>query len=160
MPHGADVFCALGTTIRKAGSKPAFRRVDYEYPKVLAERAIACGAEQFVLVSSAGADARSPGFYLRVKGDTERAAAALPFHAVHIFRPSLLLGEREESRPAERLGAAVGPWLNFLLRGRWQKYRAIPAEAVGRAMAAAAFRSERGICVYEYEMILWLSGRQ
>jgi uncharacterized protein YbjT (DUF2867 family) len=159
MPRGADVFCALGTTIRKAGSQAAFRRVDYEYAKALAELAIACGAEQFVLVSSVGAEACSRNFYLRVKGETERAVSALPFRAVHILRPSLLIGEREESRPAERVGIALAPRLNFLLRGPWQKYRPIEAERVGCAMAAAALRSERGVCVYEYQMILWLSNR-
>ena len=159
IPRGAAVFCALGATLAKAGSKAAFRLVDYEYPKALAERAIACGAEQFILVSSAAADARSPLFYLRVKGETERAIGAMPFRAVHIFRPSLLLGQRQENRPAERLGAALAPRINALLRGRWQKYRAVPAETVGSAMAAAALRSERGVCVYDYEMILWLSKR-
>ena len=94
-----------------------------------------------------------------MKGETERALSALPFRAVHILRPSLLLGAREESRPAERIGAMLAPRLSFLLRGRWRKYRAIEAEAVGRAMAAAALRTERGISVYDYEMILWLSRR-
>ena len=157
IPAGADVFCALGTTLRKAGSKAAFRKVDLEYPKALAERAIACGAQQFLLVSSVGADARSRNFYLHVKGETERTIGAMPFRAVHIFRPGFLLGSRGEDRPGERIAAALLPRLEFLLRGNWQKYRAIPAEIVGRAMPAAAMRSERGICVYEYEMIYWLS---
>jgi uncharacterized protein YbjT (DUF2867 family) len=106
-----------------------------------------------------GADARSRNFYLHVKGETEEAVSALPFRAVHIFRPSLLLGEREEARPAERAGAAAAPWLNLLLRGGLKKYRAISAETVARAMAAAPLRSERGVCVYDYQMILWLSQR-
>jgi hypothetical protein len=78
---------------------------------------------------------------------------------VHIFRPSLLLGEREENRRGERLGAAVAPWLNALLTGGLKKYRAIPAETVGRAMAAATLRSVRGVCVYDYETIVRL-GRE
>jgi uncharacterized protein YbjT (DUF2867 family) len=78
IPHAAHVYCALGTTIKKAGSEAAFRKVDFEYPRMLAERASEAGGTRFVLVSSAGADARSSNFYLRVKvfGDEDRGAVA------------------------------------------------------------------------------------
>jgi uncharacterized protein YbjT (DUF2867 family) len=158
-PAEADIFCALGTTMRKAGSKAAFRQVDFERPKRLAERGAVCGAAQFVLVSSVGADTRSRNFYLRVKGETEREVAALPFRAVHIFRPSFLTGPRVENRPGEKLAMAVAKKLGFLLRGGLEKYRAIPAETVGRAMVAAALRDERGVCIYDYGIIVWLSRR-
>src|SRR5438477_2183148 len=74
-----DVFCAMGSTIRRAGSQHAFLRVDFEYPRTIAERSAAAGARQFLLVSSAGADPKSSNFYLRVKAELEKAVTALPF---------------------------------------------------------------------------------
>ena len=90
----ADVFCALGTTMRRAGSQPAFLKVDFEYPRIIAARSAAAGARRFLLVSSVGADSRSNNFYLRVKAELEKAVNALPFESTHIFRPSFLVGER------------------------------------------------------------------
>src|ERR1700746_1610257 len=90
LPRVHDVFCALGTTIRKAGSQPAFRHIDYELPMAMANHALKFGAEQFVLVSSGGADSQSKNFYLRTKGELEDALKPLPFKAVHLLRPSLL----------------------------------------------------------------------
>src|SRR5262249_62336295 len=99
--HGAqDVFCALGTTIRKAGSEAAFRKVDLEMPLRAAQEALKAGAEQFVVVSSVGADPNSKNFYLRTKGELEAELAKLPFGAIHILRPSLLIGRRQEFRLA------------------------------------------------------------
>src|SRR5258708_35664086 len=100
----ADVFCALGTTIRRAGSQHAFLKVDFEYARNVAARSSAAGAKQFVLVSSVGADPKSGNFYLRVKAELEKAIGALPFESVHFFRPSFLIGRRAD----QRLGAAVG----------------------------------------------------
>src|SRR5947209_8187192 len=99
LPRIHDVFCALGTTIRKAGSQEAFRRVDLEFPVSAARLGLKCGAKQFVLVSSVGARPQFGNFYLRTKGEVEQAITALPFASVHTFRPSLLLGERKESCP-------------------------------------------------------------
>lgn len=152
--RGADVFCALGTTIRKAGSQPAFRKVDFEYVVALARRAAECGARQFLVVSSVGADASSSNFYLRTKGEMEQAVSALPFEAVHIFRPSLLLGEREESRPAEKFAMIGFRVAGFLFAGPLRKYRAISAETVAAAMVHAASSSARGVHVHEYDSIL------
>jgi len=156
---GAEVvFCALGTTMAKAASKEAFRRVDYGYVKTLAEASLAVGARQFVLVSSTGANPASVNFYARVKGDAEDAVAKLPFQAVHILRPSLLLGERTESRPLEAMGRAVMPLFNPLLLGSARKYRAIKAETVGRAMVSIATRTGRGVQIYYYDQIRGLAG--
>ena len=104
-----DAFCALGTTIKTAGSRAAFRRVDFGYVVAFARAARAVGARRFMLVSAIGASARSRIFYLRVKGETEEAVAALGYPALHIFRPGLLLGQRAESRPREALGMAGTP---------------------------------------------------
>ena len=99
-----DVFCCLGTTIAKAGSQEAFRRVDLSYVVEAASLASEAGAEQFLVVSAVGADPDSRVFYNRVKGEMEAGVKRLPFRAVWILRPSLLLGEREEFRLGEKVG--------------------------------------------------------
>jgi uncharacterized protein YbjT (DUF2867 family) len=153
VPANSDVFCALGTTIRKAGSQEHFRRVDLDYPVALAKRAAACRARQFLVMSSAGADASSTNFYLRTKGEMEQSIIGLPFYAVHVFRPSLLLGKRAEFRPGERVGAALSPAMSVLLVGSLRRYRPISAEQVARAMCAAAWAGAEGPQVYEYDGI-------
>lgn len=88
-----DVFCCLGTTIKVAKTKEAFRKVDYEYPVEAAKLAKENGAEKFLIVSSMGADPKSLFFYSRVKGDVEVALKSLDLPSLHIFRPSLLFRE-------------------------------------------------------------------
>src|SRR5215472_17379832 len=149
---GADeVFCALGTTIRKAGSQQGFRHVDVDYPLTAARLNRQAGAKQFLLVSSVGADAGTKNFYLRTKGELEGAIGKLGFNALHIFRPSLLLGKREEFRLGERIAMATLPLLNFVMVGRTRRYRAISAAVVGKAMVASAQQERCGTFVYEYE---------
>ena len=152
-----DVFCALGTTLRKAGSQEAFRKVDLELPLRAAREAAKAGVEQFVLVSSVGADAASKNFYLRTKGELEAELAKLPFRAVHILRPSLLIGKRPEFRFGERLAITIAPALDILTLGKLRKYHSIHAEAVGRAMVDAAKRGSAGTRAYEYDAIVTLA---
>ena len=148
-----DVFCALGTTIRKAGSQAAFRHVDLELPLRAATEAVKAGAEQFVVVSSVGADPASKNFYLRTKGEMERELAKLPFKAIHILRPSLLIGKRAEFRLGEAIAMALAPALDLLTLGALRKYHSIRAETVGRAMVAAAKQGASGASVGEYDEI-------
>jgi uncharacterized protein YbjT (DUF2867 family) len=152
-----DVFCALGTTIRKAGSQETFRRVDLEYPLSAAKLSRQAGAKQFVLVSSVGADAASKNFYLRTKGELEQVIGKLGFNALHIFRPSLLLGKREEFRLGERVAMAVMPLLNFAMVSGLRRYRAISAASIGKAMVAAAQSEASGTMVHEYDEITRLA---
>jgi uncharacterized protein YbjT (DUF2867 family) len=156
------VFSCLGTTMAKAGSKEAFRRVDYDYPLALGRAARAAGARKFLLVSALGADPKSSIFYNRVKGEIERALAELKFPELHVFRPSLLLGVREERRPAERLAMALAKPVGSLLIGRLKKYRAIDGAAVARAMAAVALdvRARPGATVYESDRIASLAAAE
>lgn len=154
---GDEIFCALGTTITKAGSQEAFRRVDMEYPLAAAGLAHQAGAKQFVLVSSVGADAASTNFYLRTKGELEQEIGKLGFRAVHIFRPSLLLGKRPEFRLGERVIASVAPLLNLAMFGGLRRYRAIPAATVGKAMVAASRQGKNGTLIYEYDQIIGLA---
>jgi uncharacterized protein YbjT (DUF2867 family) len=93
-----DIFCCLGTTMKKAGSKAAFEKVDYEYPLKLAQIALKNGATQYAIVTAMGADSKSMIYYNRVKGDIEKALIDLHFPNLMIFRPSMLLGDRKEHR--------------------------------------------------------------
>ena len=152
-PVAADaVFCCLGTTIGKAGSREAFRAVDHDAVLALGHYGRRCGARQFLLVSSVAAEAGSRNFYLRVKAETERDLAGLGFEALHIFRPSFLLGERAERRWAEWAGVAVARALGWALAGPLSLYRGIEAQTVARAMVAAASGLDglRGVRIYHY----------
>lgn len=143
-----DVFCCLGTTIRAAGSQAAFERVDYHMVVDLARVAQHAGAKRLFVVSAVGASERAAAFYSRVKGRMERTVRALPFEAVHIVRPSLLLGDRDERRPAEKLGQAFAPLLSPLLRGPLAKYRAVPAADVADALVTLARGDATGAHVH------------
>jgi uncharacterized protein YbjT (DUF2867 family) len=153
-----DAFCCLGTTIRDAGSQAAFRAVDHDLVLEFSQLALSSGAERLVVVSSVGANPASKNFYLRVKGEMEKALEALRFRALDIMQPSLLLGSRRELRPLE-LGAQVGMWLlNPLLLGNSARYRAIPAATVAGAMSGAAASGRRGVYRYGYDAIVSLAG--
>ncbi len=132
-----DVFCCLGTTIAKAGSQAAFRKVDHEHVVALAKHARQAGAQRFLMVSALGASPRSRIFYNRVKGETERDVAAAGIDA-WFFRPSLLDGPRQEVRSGERIGLVLMRLIGPLLRGPLAKYRAIHADTVAAAMVAVA----------------------
>jgi uncharacterized protein YbjT (DUF2867 family) len=137
-----QVFCALGTTMREAGSREAFRRVDYDYVVALARACMAGGTRHFLLVSSFGASSASRVFYNRVKGEVEEAVAELGFRSVTIARPSLLLGPR----PERRLGEQIGKVLGVFAPARW---RPVHAERVARALVNAARRDEPGVRILE-----------
>lgn len=144
-----DAFCALGTTIRHAGSREAFRAVDQVAVLALAWVAKRGGAKRFFLVSAMGADAGSRVFYNRVKGEVEQALNVMEFPTLAIFRPSLLLGPRREKRFGERVAAAALWVLEPLMLGDLRKYRAIQASVVARAMVRCACgRDGQGVLVF------------
>jgi uncharacterized protein YbjT (DUF2867 family) len=136
------VFCALGTTIRKAGSQAKFRQVDFEYPRHLAELALRNGARHFSLVSALGASSKSGVFYSRVKGELEDALRAMNWPSLCILRPSVIAGDRQESRPLERLS-------ELLLRFGPATYRPVVAGRIAAAMVATAQREPRGVTILE-----------
>jgi len=136
-----DVFCCLGTTIKKAGSESAFRKVDLEYPLQVAKEARTQGASHFLVVSAIGADPQSFFFYNRVKGELERALERLSFPYLSIFRPSLLLGERDEARTLESLSGHLLGWASPLMKGPFNRIKPIAAEKVAQAMLAEATKA-------------------
>jgi uncharacterized protein YbjT (DUF2867 family) len=145
-----DAFCCLGTTQRQAGSPEAFRAVDYELVLQVARAALVAGAERFVLVSAVGASESSRNFYLRVKGETERALAALAFRALDFMQPSMLFGTRRDLRPLEMLAQGLLWTLNPLLLGGAARFRGIAADTVAAAMLGAARSGRRGVNRYTY----------
>jgi uncharacterized protein YbjT (DUF2867 family) len=156
----ADVFCTLGTTIKKAGSREAFRKVDYDYPLALGRMAKAQGAKQFLIITAIGAKISSPAFYSRVKGEIEEALSALKLPVLQIFRPSLLLGQREEFRRGEHFASVVFKVISPIFTGPLKKYRAIQGREVAKGMLAAAQREISGVCIYESNEIERLSNNE
>lgn len=153
------VFCCLGTTIKKAGSQEQFERVDLEYPLAAAAIAKACGVKQFLAVTSIGANAKSRSFYTRTKGRVEEGLIAVGFHGLHLFRPSQLLGDRDEFRLGERMASVVMKGLDFAMVGKAAKYRAIPGAKVARAMMNIALADTGGVHIYTNDVIHVIGGR-
>jgi uncharacterized protein YbjT (DUF2867 family) len=136
------VFCALGTTIRKAGSQAKFHEVDCEYPLKLARLARKEGAGHFSIVSALGASRTSPFFYSRVKGEVEEGLRAMGWPSLAIFRPSVIAGERGESRPLEKLSSR-------LLRLAPATWRPVEASDIAAAMVAVAEQSPPRVTIVE-----------
>lgn len=139
-----DVFCCLGTTLKIAGSRAAFERVDYHLVLALARAALAQGAQQFLVVSAAGSALKSPSFYSRVKARMEQAVLELGYASTHVLRPSLLIASRQDSRPGEWLAQKLAPLINPLLFGQLAIYRAVRVEDVAAAMLTLALRKIPG----------------
>lgn len=153
-----DVYACLGTTIKKAGSQDAFRKVDHDYTLAVANMAQAAGVTRFAVVSSVGASARSSNFYLRVKGETDEALEKIGFEGLVIARPSVLVGNREEHRPGEKVGIAVTKAFSFAMVGGLKKFRPIEARRVAAAMIAAMTTAEvTKKIVLEHEDLVKLS---
>jgi uncharacterized protein YbjT (DUF2867 family) len=153
-----DAYCCLGSTIKQAGSREAFRAVDCDLIVRFASYARANGGVSLAVVSSIGADIGAKSFYLQVKGETEIALQTLRFPALHILQPSLLLGSRRELRAAEGVARLVAPLLNPLLLGKLRPFRAISAHQVAAAMVGAVLSARRGTQRYTYNEICKLAG--
>lgn len=144
------VVCALGTTIKQAGTQAAFATVDRDWPIAWAQAALRCGARSFALNSSLGASAGG-NFYLRTKYEAEQGIRALSFASYTIVRPSLIDAEREQVRPGERIGLWVAAHLGPLIPRR---YRPVPAATIASTLLRAALLAEAGVTVVESEGIL------
>ena len=145
-----DVFCCLGTTIKKAKTKENFEKVDFEYPLNIAALAKAQHVEHVIVISAMGASEKATAYYSRVKGKLERELEKLELRRLSIVRPSLLTGNRQEFRLGEKSGAIVLNVLNPLLIGGLKKVRAISAAQVATAMIAIALsKSTKAVTVYK-----------
>jgi uncharacterized protein YbjT (DUF2867 family) len=144
-----DAFCALGTTIAKAGSVEQLQKVDRDYVQEFGRVAKSLGAERLSVVSALGANPKSLNYYNRTKGEMETLLEELDFPSVRIFRPSLLLGSRREKRPKEMVAGAVLGALSPLLVGPLRRTRAIEAAQVARAMYVTSLGDFSGVRVFE-----------
>jgi len=150
-----DVFCTLGTTMKQAGSRDNFKKVDFEYVVTLANLGKQSGASKFLVISAMGADSKSAIFYNMIKGMTEEALIKIGYDQLVIFRPSLLLGKRLEARLAERLSGVFMKTFNFLIP---DNYKAIQAEKVAEGMLKMALKStEKVLIVKSGEMLRGIS---
>lgn len=152
--HPDDVvYCALGTTIKKAGSQAAFTAVDLDLVVKVANAAHDAGYRTFAVVSSLGTTPTTRNFYLKTKARMEAAVSEVGFDRVIIIRPSLLLGDREEFRFGEKAGEVLSKVISPVLVGRLKRYRPVQASAVARALIQEATGSEPGIHVVESDVI-------
>jgi len=138
LPSCINVFICLGTTIKTAGSKENFRKVDIDYCLSIARKAKESGAETLSLISSIGANSSSKNFYLKTKGELEESIQRIGFSTVNIFRPSFLVGERSEKRLAEKIAINLAKIMDLFLIGTASKYRSVKAESLAKTMVLKA----------------------
>lgn len=151
---GDVLFSALGTTIKKAGSKEAQYKIDFTYQLEFAKAAFRQGVTKYLLVSSAGADHKSKNFYLRMKGELDRLVTSLGFKNIFIFKPSILVGKRNESRIGEKLGISAIKFCSAIIPAL-KKYKPIKAERVAKFMIQISNEpSENTLKVFELGEIL------
>ena len=150
---GDDLFCTIGTTIKKAGGQSAFRKVDYEYPIAFSKIAKTNKIKQFLIVSSLGANKDSNNFYLKTKGEIQDFLKDCDFKSVAVLQPSLLLGNRTEFRLGEKVGAFFMKMLPFLFIGSLKKYKPIEGKTVAKALLKIAQKNNKGFKIYESNVI-------
>jgi len=154
-----DVFCCLGTTIKKAKTKDSMYKIDVNYPVQIAKLASNNGAKRFLIVSSMNANPESSIWYAKMKGELEEKISMIPFESISIMRPSLLLGERKEFRFGEKAGELFFIIFPFLFIGPLKKYKAIQGRTVAAAMYKIAQMDKKGIAIYPSEQIEQVAGR-
>lgn len=150
---GSDaVFCAVGTTQKKVkGDSAAYYKVDYDIPVNAARFCEETGCPVFLLVSSVGADSKSKNFYLKLKGEVEDKIREMKIASVSVFRPSMLLGKRQEFRFGELVAKSISEPLSFLFPS---KYKPVKAENVARAMISASKKAAPGFNVFHYKEMI------
>lgn len=150
----ADAFiCCLGTTIKKAGSKEAFSKIDLELPLYLAENLYKNGCEVVAVISAMGASENSLFFYNQVKGKMETEIQKVGFESVSIFRPAIIDGTRKDKRTGEKIGLAVIKFLSPFFFGNLKNYKPIHAKTIGRALMTVALLKKPGNKIYTSEEI-------
>jgi uncharacterized protein YbjT (DUF2867 family) len=148
-----DIFCAIGTTLKKAGSKENQYKIDCEYPATIAKMGRQNGVKQFILISSIGADKNSSNFYLRTKGELEEKISELNFDSFIILRPSFIIGDRKEFRLGEVIGIFFASLFRPLMLGGLKKYRGVHAIVIAKKMIKMASENLKGKIVLESDKI-------
>ena len=151
LPTADVAICALGTTIKTAGSRDAFRAVDHGAVLAYAKAALEAGIEHFVVVTAVGADPTSSVFYSRVKGEIQQDLCDLGFSRLDILQPGLLLGERQEKRPVETLLKTLAPIADRLMTGRWRRYRSIHPATLAECLLTLTNATEGGVFIHQYD---------
>ena len=151
--NGDALFCCLGSTKKRTPDLAVYRKIDHDYPLKLAQLAKQNEMEQYHLVSSIGANSDSANFYTKMKGETEDDIKKAGLKCLYIYQPSFLTGQREESRPVERLFNGLMKLFDPLLTGNLKKYRSIPAQTVAQAMFNESLKHDEGVFVHTSDKI-------
>jgi uncharacterized protein YbjT (DUF2867 family) len=154
---GHALFSCLGTTKAITPNVEQYRKIDHDYPVQLAQIAHQNGIKQFHLVSAIGADKKASGFYLKLKGETERDIEKVGLKTLHIYQPSLLTGRTKNTRVMETVFTVLMKVIDPLLIGGLAKYRSIPAAIVARAMFKQSFKNEVGVFIHPTDKIKQLA---
>ncbi len=153
--EGDIIFCCIGTTQKKVkGDKDLYKKIDYDIPVNAATIGIAKGFKKFLIVSAIGANENSSNFYLNLKGKTENALKQFHFDSLDIFQPSILNGNRKETRFGEKIIQGLLDIISFLFLGPLKKYHAIGADNVAKAMVYASKQNKNGIHYYTYQQMM------
>ena len=152
-----DVFISLGTTKKKTPDEKEYYQIDHDYPVLAAQLTKSNGAKTVCLVSAVGANANSSIFYTRTKGEAEKDVLAVDFQHTQIFRPSLIMGSRQESRPMEKAFIKIFSLVNLLLIGKLNKYKGITAKNIALAMFNAAQKPTEKVKINHYQEMRKLS---
>ena len=154
LPPADAALCALGTTIRQAGSQAAFRAIDENAVVSFARAAKTVGVQHFLVVTAVGANPEASVFYSRVKGTAEQQLVEMGFKRLDIVRPGLLLGDRTQRRPIEGFLQRIAPATDLLLHGKWRRYRSLQAATVGQCLRRLATNTEPGVFAHHFDDIM------
>jgi len=156
--EGDVIFSCIGTTQKNVkGDKVLYENIDFDIPVNAAKIGISKNYKKFLIVSAIGANENASNFYLKLKGKTEKALKEIPFVSLSIFQPSLINGKRNENRTGEAIAQTVMDLLSFLLLGPLEKYRAIGANNIAKAMVNESKQKKTGVNYYRYNEIMDLA---
>lgn len=151
--NGHAFFCCTGTTKKKTPNLDKYYVIEHDYPLKLAQLAFKNGVNQYHFVSSIGANKDSSAYYTKFKGQTEYDLQQLNFKTLHIYRPSILTGDRNEHRPTEKIATVIMKLIDPLLIGGLKKYRSIPAQTVAQAMYNESLKNDEGVFIHPSDNI-------
>ena len=158
LPSSDIAICTLGTTMADAGSKSAFKAVDFDAVMAFARAAKQSGVRHFLVVTAVGADIESRAFYSRIKGAVEIELTTVGFVRLDIVRPGLLLGKRQSRRLIEQVLQGLSPAIALITRGPWARYASISAEQVAGALLSLSHETSPGVFYHQSPELQCLGG--